>query len=103
MMLNDEPVLPVCDSAKLMLMPQTTPTPTPSPTLFPSPTPVPTPTPTPTPTLAPTATPTPTPPVMSAQDWQNFYNWLGQQQNQTAWKNYLDQMLQQWMTQNKKT
>lgn len=92
--------------------------PTPAPTDSPVPTVNPTPTatadPTPVPTIAPTPTDTPTPIIsppittplpiqntMTAQDWTNFYAWLGQQphphaKTQSAWQAYLDRMLNKW-------
>ena len=85
--------------------PTSTPTPTPAPTATPTPTPTATPAPTPsaTPTPSPTPTPTPTttPTAMTAQDWQNFWDWLKNQPTRTSysnWDNKLDGLLSYWLT-----
>ena len=83
--------------------PTPTPTATPSPTTTPTPTPSPTPSPTasPTPTPTPTATPTPTSAPMTAQDWQNFWDWLkdhpASHVRNNNWDSKLDSSLAYWL------
>jgi hypothetical protein len=88
-----------------------TPTPSPTPTITPTPSPTQSPTPsssasptlTPSPSPTPTATPSPTPAPssMTAQEWQNFWDWLKNQPQQTSYSNWdstLDELLSYWLT-----